>query len=65
VTSGSLPSALTLESGVIRGRVSAGGYIATFTVQVTDSTGDTATRVMQIRVKNFPRCYSCHTSAGL
>jgi len=60
--SGFLPQTLGIVDGVISGNVTTGGYIATFTMQVTDSTGDTATRVMKIKAK-IPGCYSCHDAA--
>lgn len=60
---GFLPAALTLDSDCfIRGNVTAAGFTATFTAQVTDSTGDTATRVLKIKSK-MPGCYSCHVSS--
>jgi hypothetical protein len=57
---GFLPADLTLGSdGVISGNVIAGGFTATFTAEVMDSTGDTTTQVLKIRAK-IPGCYSCH-----
>jgi len=57
---GFLPADLTLGSdGVIGGDVIAGGFTATFTAEVMDSTGDTATQVLKIRAR-IPGCYSCH-----
>jgi hypothetical protein len=64
MTSGFLPQAVTLYSpGVLWGNVIAGGITATFTAQVMDSTGDTATRVLKLRSK-IPNCYSCHTGSN-
>lgn len=67
VVGGSLPTGLALDSnGILSGYVTTGGIVATFTVQVTDSTGDTATRAMQIQTKNASSCYQfCHTASGL
>jgi len=59
---GWLPPHLTLGAdGVIAGYVPWGGFTAEFTAQVTDATGDTATRVMTIRVTRAT-CYSCHAN---
>lgn len=64
MTEGFLFSAVTVESDcALRGDVIAGGVIATFTVQVTDATGDTASQGMTVRSK-IPRCYSCHSVAS-
>lgn len=61
---GFLPASLTLDSDCfIRGAVTAGGFIADFTVEVTDSTGDTDTRDLKITAK-IPGCYSCHDSSA-
>lgn len=58
--SGFLPAELTQGSDcVIRGNVTAGGFTATFTVQVTDDTGDNATRVLQLK-STIPNCVNCH-----
>jgi hypothetical protein len=63
--SGFLPSNLTLTSQcVVEGNVIAGGFTATFTAQVTDDTGDTATRVLKLRSK-IPNCYNCHAASIL
>jgi hypothetical protein len=63
LTGGFLPSALTLGSnGIISGDVIAGGVNANFTVEVMDSTGDTATRQLTLRSK-IPDCYVCHATA--
>jgi hypothetical protein len=60
MTSGFLPAGLTIDSaGLISGVPTAGSFTATFAMQVMDSTGDTATRVMKIRAK-ISGCYSCH-----
>ncbi len=61
IVSGSLPPGLTLDaSGVISGTPTAIGT-RTFTVQVTDSTLDTATRVLSITVKVAGYvCGLCH-----
>jgi hypothetical protein len=60
LVSGFLPANLILTSlCVIEGNVTAGGFTATFTAQVTDDNGDTATRVLRIRSR-IPGCYSCH-----
>jgi hypothetical protein len=64
MTSGFLPADLILGSdGVISGNVIAGGVTADFTVEVMDSTGDTATRALQIKSK-IPNCYSCHSASA-
>jgi hypothetical protein len=44
---------------VISGNAISGGFTATFTVQVMDSTGGTATRQLKIMAK-IPNCYVCH-----
>jgi spore coat protein A len=63
--SGFLPADLTLSSlGVISGDVVAGGFIATFTVQVTDDLGATDTQVLKINSR-IPNCVNCHTSPEL
>ncbi len=63
MTSGFLPQALAFYSpGFIFGNVIAGGITATFTAQVMDSNGDTATRVLKLRSR-LPNCYSCHTGS--
>lgn len=63
MVSGFLPNALTLDSfGVISGAVLAGGFIASFTVEVMDATGDTATQTLSISAI-IPRCYNCHTAS--
>ena len=49
------------SDGVISGNVVGGGYTAEFTAQVMDATGDTATRVMTIRVKRSG-CSNCHAN---
>ena len=60
MTSGFLPAGLTIDStGLISGVPTTGGFTATFAMQVMDSTGDTATRVMKIRAK-ISGCYTCH-----
>ncbi len=60
ITGGFLPANLTLgPDGVISGNAISGGFTSTFTVQVMDSTGDTATRQLKIRAK-IPNCYVCH-----
>lgn len=60
LTGGFLPNALSLgPDGVISGPVQAGGFTATFTVQITDTVGDTASRVLKINAR-IPGCYSCH-----
>jgi len=65
MTGGTLPSALTLDSnGIISGDVIAGGVNTYFTVEVMDSTGDTATRQLTLRSK-IPKCYACHVAATL
>ncbi|MDH3511387.1 MAG: DNRLRE domain-containing protein [Gammaproteobacteria bacterium] len=57
---GFLPANLTLGLDcVISGNVSAGGFTATFTVQVMDDTGDTAVRVLKLKSR-IPNCVSCH-----
>ena len=64
VTGGFFPDALTLDaSGVISGDVIAGGVTAQFTVEVTDATGDTATRQFTLRTK-IPGCYVCHAATS-
>jgi hypothetical protein len=63
LTGGFLPSALTFNSnGVISGDVIAADVNANFTVEVLDSTGDTATRQLTLRSK-IPDCYICHAAA--
>ncbi|MDH3510984.1 MAG: multicopper oxidase domain-containing protein [Gammaproteobacteria bacterium] len=66
VISGFLPSGLSLNSstGVISGTTTSGGYIATFTVQVTDNLGATDTQVLKINVR-IPNCVNCHAPPGL
>jgi hypothetical protein len=66
VISGFLPSGLSLNSstGVISGTTTNGGYIATFTVQVTDNLGATDTQVLKINVR-IPNCVNCHAPPGL
>ena len=62
VTGGSLPRDLSLnENGQISGTVFS-SFTAFFTVQVMDSTEDTATRDLSIQV-NIPSCYNCHVDA--
>lgn len=62
LTGGALPANLTLGSGgLISGDTISGGFTANFTVQVTDSTGDTASRQLSMKVK-IPNCYACHTA---
>ena len=62
VIDGELPPVLRLRSdGVISGYASGRANTAVFTAQVRDATGDTATRVMTIRVAP-QRCYSCHVN---
>ncbi|MDH3510873.1 MAG: S8 family serine peptidase [Gammaproteobacteria bacterium] len=59
-----LPSDLVLgANGVISGNVISGGFVANFTVQVTDDNGDTATRSLKIKAK-IPNCVTCHATAG-
>jgi hypothetical protein len=61
--SGFLPAELAIGLNcLISGFVTASGFTATFTVEVMDSTGDTATRVMKIKSK-ISGCYSCHAAA--
>jgi hypothetical protein len=63
LVNGFLPADLTLGPDcVISGNVTAGGFTATFTAQVTDDSGDTATRMLKIRSK-IPNCTSCHAAA--
>jgi hypothetical protein len=63
LVNGFLPADLSLGSDcVISGNVTAGGFTATFTAQVTDDSGDTATRMLKIRSK-IPNCTSCHAAA--
>jgi hypothetical protein len=63
LTSGFLPADLTLSTGgVISGPTTAGGFTATFTVQVMDNTGDTATRVLKLKSK-IPNCVNCHSAS--
>jgi YVTN family beta-propeller protein len=60
---GFLPAGITLNSDcVLEGTPTNGGFTATFTAQVTDSTSDTATRVLEIKSK-IPGCYSCHAGS--
>jgi glucose/arabinose dehydrogenase len=61
LVAGSLPVGLTLIGNTISGTVQS-TFTTFFTVQVMDSTGDTATRDLSISV-TLPRCYSCHTAA--
>jgi hypothetical protein len=64
LTSGFLVAEVMVDSDcVLRGDVIAGGVTATFTVEVTDATGDTASRVMTLRSK-IPKCYSCHSATS-
>jgi predicted extracellular nuclease len=63
VTAGSLPAGLTLSStGSITGTPAVLGS-STFTVQVTDGTNATATKVFTIIVEPIPVCTITHTIA--
>jgi hypothetical protein len=65
ITGGFLPANLTLGSdGVISGNVTSGGFTATFTVQVTDDNGDTASRILKIRSR-IVNCMNCHVTSPL
>lgn len=60
IASGALPPNLSLSSdGEITGLVPGGGGVYDFVAQVTDATGDTASRAMIIRT-TVPCCPSCH-----
>ncbi|HTW80286.1 MAG TPA: putative Ig domain-containing protein [Terracidiphilus sp.] len=63
ITSGSLPSGLTLSStiGEIEGTAAAAGS-STFTVQVEDSASNTATATFTLTVYNNPACPSGNES---
>ena len=39
----------------------AGGFAATFTVEATDASLETASRVLKVNVK-IPGCYNCHSA---
>jgi hypothetical protein len=60
---GFLPANLTLGFDcMISGNVIAGGFTATFTVQVMDDSGDTAMRVLKLKSR-IPNCVNCHASS--
>jgi hypothetical protein len=68
IISGSLPQGLTISpSGQISGTPTVGGFVASFTVQVTDSSGDTAMDALTlfVRIQRWRRCYDCHVSSTL
>jgi len=64
LTAGFLPTGLNLSGCVIAGIATAGGFTATFAVEVMDTTGDTATRELKLK-SNSPGCYSCQTGSNL
>jgi len=58
---GNPPLGITLiSSGLLAGEANS-TFLTFFTVRVTDSTGDTATKDFRIRV-TIPNCVDCHTS---
>ncbi len=62
VIGGNFPLTLSPE-GVISGTPGTGGYTATFTVEVADAAGATATKELQITIKALQyKCYKCHSA---
>jgi hypothetical protein len=63
IISGSPPFDITLStSGLLAGDTLT-TFLTFFTVQVMDSSGDTATQALSIAV-NIPNCVNCHTAAA-